>query len=75
MCMAKTWSALLFILISLVFFSGKLEEHLVLLAELVPKWMQILAVRKCKYVKLTKNYDINNVINTLLDHKKKAENT
>ncbi|XP_066916304.1 DNA replication factor Cdt1-like [Clytia hemisphaerica] len=52
---------------------NNLEEHVRLIAEVVPKWLQILPVRKCMYVKLAKNFDINNVINTLADVKKKEE--
>lgn len=42
-----------------------IEEHVKLLNELVPQWLTIATVRKCPYVKLSKNYDINNVINEL----------
>ena len=48
----------------------QLEEHLQLLAELAPKWLTIATVRKVLYVKLNKNEDINNVINTLESRKK-----
>ena len=54
---------------------GNLEEHIKLIAELVPKWLQILPVRKCMYVKLAKTFDINNVINLLSEVKKKEETT
>ena len=56
-----------------LFHLGNLEEHIKLIAELVPKWLQILPVRKCFYVKLAKNLDVNNVINTLSEVKKKEE--
>jgi len=55
--------------------TSNLEEHIKLIAELVPKWLQILPVRKCLYVKLARTFDINNVINLLSEVKKKEETT
>eukprot|EP00112_Aurelia_sp_Birch-Aquarium-sp1_P015130 Seg3325.5 transcript_id=Seg3325.5/GoldUCD/mRNA.D3Y31 product="DNA replication factor Cdt1" protein_id=Seg3325.5/GoldUCD/D3Y31 len=45
--------------------SANVEEHVRLLNELVPDWLSIVNVRKCQYVKLTKNSDINVVIRKL----------
>ena len=52
------------------FVLAKLEEHLHLLSRLVPNWLSIVTVRKCEYVKLAKNADINAVLNQLNTLKK-----
>ena len=51
-----------------------LEEHVVMLSELVPEWLTIALVRKFPFVKLAKAYDINKAINKLNDiHTKEME--
>ena len=54
-------------------FSEKLEDHVRLLNELAPNWLTIAMVRKCPYVKLLKNVDINSVILTIEKLKKQEE--
>merc|ERR1719354_791948 len=51
----------------------KLEEHIRLLAELVPEWLTIATVRKFPFVKLAKGYDINKVLARLEELRKKEE--
>jgi len=53
--------------------TNKVEMHIRLLAELVPAWITIVMVRKCPYVKLTKNADINKIILILNKAKSKEE--
>ena len=40
----------------------QVEKHVKLLSEVAPEWLQILYVRKCPYVKLKKNVNINILI-------------
>ena len=56
-----------------ILFSEKLEDHVRLLNELVPNWLTIAMVRKCPYVKLSKNVDINSVISSIEKLKKQEE--
>ena len=51
----------------------KLEEHIRLLAELVPEWLTLATVRKFPFVKLAKGYDINKVLARLEELRKKEE--
>lgn len=45
--------------------SVQVEKHLKLLSELAPDLLSIMYVRKCPYVKLKKNININNLIEKL----------
>ncbi|XP_012559350.1 DNA replication factor Cdt1 isoform X2 [Hydra vulgaris] len=49
------------------------EDLLRLLAELVPSWVTIVSVRKCPYIKLARDVDLNNVMNVLLTAKKNQD--
>lgn len=49
----------------IVSFLVQVEKHLKLLSELAPEWLSIMHVRKCPYVKLKKNVNINNLIEKL----------
>ena len=50
----------------LFLFAVQVEEHLRLIAKLLPEWLAIITVRKCPYVKINKKADINSVIDKLL---------
>ncbi|XP_065676515.1 DNA replication factor Cdt1 isoform X2 [Hydra vulgaris] len=43
------------------------------LAELVPSWVTIVSVRKCPYIKLARDVDLNYVMNVLLTAKKNQD--
>ncbi|KAL8571756.1 hypothetical protein ACOMHN_051123 [Nucella lapillus] len=45
--------------------SVEVEAHLVLLQELVPKWIQVIEIARGKYVKIDKNMDISLMITHL----------
>ncbi len=49
-------------LTSFKYFAAIIEEHVRLLNELVPDWLLIVNVRKCPYLKLAKNSDVNVVL-------------
>lgn len=53
----------------------QLDEHVKLLASLVPKWLLTPVVRKQSYLKLAKGLDINHVLNELQIIKKREEET
>ena len=56
-----------------VLFLVKIEQHIRLISELAPDWLTIAMIRKCPYVKLPKNYDINKVLDVLANAKKIEE--
>ncbi|XP_028391948.1 uncharacterized protein LOC114516621 [Dendronephthya gigantea] len=45
--------------------SVQIEKHVKLLSEVVPEWLTIMYVRKCPYVKLKKNVNINSLVEKL----------
>ena len=48
-----------------LYFSVESENHVMLLIELLPDWLQIVKVQKGKFLKMNKNQDLN-IIKTKL---------
>ena len=55
------------VILILIFFcsSVQIEKHVKLLSEVTPEWLTITYVRKCPYVKLKKNVNINSLVEKL----------
>ena len=50
--------------------ADRVEEHLACLSQLVPKWINVVNVRKRKYVKIDKKGDLKQVTTKLDDARK-----
>lgn len=48
-------------------FPASVEEHVKLMVEVLPKWLQILTVKRGNFMKMDKNLELSAIINKL-DH-------
>ena len=54
--------------------TGDIEEQIKLLHELAPDWLSVVPVRKCLYVKISKTFDVNLVLQKLNSIKEQEMN-